>query len=49
VEALVDGILEFYNMDQKEYDQYCENSLTAIQNYDFKILTDKLEAIIIES
>lgn len=49
VEALVDGILEFYNMDQKEYDQYCENSLTAIQNYDFIILTDKLEAIIIES
>ncbi|MEK5206091.1 glycosyltransferase family 4 protein [Psychrobacillus sp. FSL H8-0510] len=49
VEALVDGILEFYNMDQKEYDQYCENSLVAIQNYDFKILTDKLEAIIIES
>ncbi|MEK3973973.1 glycosyltransferase family 4 protein [Psychrobacillus sp. FSL K6-1267] len=49
VDALVQGILEFYHMDKQEYNQYCQNSLSTIQNYDFKTLTDKLESIIIES
>lgn len=49
VESLVEGILEFYQMNQQEYDQYCKNALSAIQHYDFKVLTDKLEDIIIES
>ncbi|MEI4768791.1 glycosyltransferase family 4 protein [Psychrobacillus sp. FJAT-51614] len=49
VETLVEGILEFYHMEQEEYNRYCRNSLSAIQYFDFKVLTDKLEEIIIES
>ncbi|MER2008853.1 MAG: glycosyltransferase family 4 protein [Psychrobacillus sp.] len=49
VDALVQGILDFYHMDDQEYKVYCRNSLSTIQKYDFKTLTDKLENIIIES
>lgn len=48
VEALADGILKFYNMPKEEYDIYCQNALKAAKDFDFKILTDKLEKIILE-
>lgn len=47
-EALAEGILKFYNMPKEEYDMYCENALKAAQDFDFKILTDKLEKVILE-
>lgn len=47
-EALVEGILKFYNMSKEEYDTYCGNALKAAQDFDFKILTDKLEKVILE-
>lgn len=47
-EALAEGILKFYNMPKEEYNRYCENALKAAQDFDFKILTDKLERIILE-
>lgn len=47
-EALAEGILKFYNMPKEEYDMYCENALEAAQDFDFKILTDKLEKVILE-
>ncbi|NLK63271.1 MAG: glycosyltransferase family 4 protein [Fusobacteria bacterium] len=46
VEALYEGILRFNNMDKKEYDTYSKNSLKLAKDFDFKILTDKLEEII---
>ncbi len=46
--ALAEGILKFYNMPKEEYDMYCENALEAAQDFDFKILTDKLEKVILE-
>ena len=47
-EALVEGILKFYNMPKEEYNVYCENALKAAKDFDFKVLTDKLEKIILE-
>lgn len=47
-EALAEGILKFYNMPKEEYDIYCNNALKVSQDYDFKVLTDKLEKVILE-
>lgn len=47
-EALAEGILRFYNMSKEEDDMYCQNALIAAKDFDFKILTDKLEQIILE-
>ena len=47
-EALVEGILKFYNMPKEEYELYCENALKAAMDFDFKVLTDKLEKVILE-
>lgn len=47
-EALAEGILKFYNMPKEEYDTYCNNALKAARDFDFKILTDKLEEVILE-
>jgi glycosyltransferase involved in cell wall biosynthesis len=48
-EALAEGILKFYNMPKEEYGIYCANALRAAENFDFKILTDKLEKVILET
>lgn len=47
-EALAEGILKFYNMPKEEYDMYCENALKAAKDFDYRILTDKLEKVILE-
>lgn len=47
-EALAEGILKFYNMPKEEYDKYCDNARKAAQDFDFKVLTDKFEQIILE-
>ena len=47
-EALAEGILKFYNMPKEEYQKYCENARKAAEDFDFKVLTDKLEDIILE-
>jgi len=46
---LAEGILKFYNMPKEEYGIYCANALRAAENFDFKILTDKLEKVILET
>ena len=46
--ALVDGILKFYKMPKEEYNTYCQNALKAAEDFDFKVLTDKLEKVILE-
>ena len=43
--ALADGILKFYNMPKEEYQEYCKNSIMASKDFDFEILTDKLEKV----
>ncbi len=35
-------------MPKEEYNVYCENALKAAKDFDFKVLTDKLEKIILE-
>lgn len=45
---LAELIFEFYNMPKEEYDTYCKNALKAAKDFDFKILTDKLEEVILE-
>jgi len=47
-EALAEGILKFYNMTKEEYNIYCNNALKAAQHFDFKVLTDKLEKVLLE-
>lgn len=47
-EALADRILMFYNMPLEEYETYCDNALKAAQDFDFKVLTVKLEKVILE-
>lgn len=47
-EALAEGILKFYNMPKEEYNTYCQNALKAAEDFDFKVLTDKLEKVILE-
>lgn len=46
--ALADGILKFYNMSKEEYNYYCQNALKAAEDFDFKVLTDKLEKAMLE-
>lgn len=41
--ALAEGIEKFYNMDSKEYESYSLNSIRASKDFDFEVLTDKLE------
>ena len=48
VETLAEGILKFYNMPKEEYQIYCKNALKAAEDFDFKILTDRLEKVILE-
>lgn len=47
-EALAEGIIKFYEMSKKEYYLYCNNALKAARDFDFKILSQKLEEIILE-
>lgn len=48
-EALAEGILKFYNMPKDKYNNYCENALMAAKDFDYKLLVDKLEQVIIEA
>lgn len=45
-ESFATGVIEFYKMPEEEYRTYCQNALTAARDFDFSILTDKLEAVI---
>ncbi|PPK45274.1 glycosyltransferase family 4 protein [Clostridium algidicarnis] len=47
-EVLAENIIKFYNMPKEEYNNYCNNALKAAKDFDFKVLTDKLEKVILE-
>ncbi len=47
-ESLAEGILEFYDMAEDKYNNYCINALNAANDFDFSILTDKLVGILAE-
>lgn len=47
VDELAEGVLKFYNMDEKEYNNYCENALEGAKDYDYKALANKLEEVIL--
>jgi len=47
VDALVNGILYFYEMDKIDYDMYCNNALKAANQFDYKELTTKLENVFV--
>jgi glycosyltransferase involved in cell wall biosynthesis len=47
-EQLAQSIIKFYIMPKEEYNIYCNNALKAAQDFDFKVLTDKLEKVILE-
>lgn len=43
---LADIIIQFSNMGYDEYNEYCLNAYRAAQDYDFRVLTHKLEKLI---
>lgn len=48
-ESMADGIIYFYKLYKEEpgkYLQYCENSLKAAKDFDFKNLSEKLVEVI---
>lgn len=45
---IADMVVEFYSMEEDKYREYCNNALRASKDFDFKILVDKLESIILE-
>lgn len=47
-EDFADEIIKFYNLSKEDYNKYCENSLKAAKQFDFNLLTDKLEKTITE-
>ncbi len=46
IEALAGGILYFFNLSSEQYDKYCENSLKAAKEFDYKAHTEKLYDIL---
>jgi glycosyltransferase involved in cell wall biosynthesis len=46
-EALAEAIIMFSKMDKNEYSKYCENALRAAKDFDFEVLTNKLEEVIL--
>jgi len=47
-EALADGIIKFYNMPPEDYAHFCQQASMAAQDFDFKVLAEKLEQLILE-
>lgn len=45
-ENFIKSIVELSKISQEEYEQYCKNALMAARDYDFKVLTKKLEQIL---
>ncbi len=45
--TLADGIIHFFEMGREDYQRYCANARLAAQDFDFKVLTDKLEEVIV--
>jgi glycosyltransferase involved in cell wall biosynthesis len=45
-EELAMTILNVYNMPQSQYAQMCENAYTGAENFDYRLLTDKLVNVI---
>lgn len=46
-EQLAEAIISFNNMSYEEYDTYCKNSLIAAKDFDFRLLAEKLEKVIL--
>lgn len=47
-DALAKGILDFYSMPKERYNYFGENALVAAQDFDFKVLVDKLETVLLK-
>ena len=45
-EQLAEEILEFYQMDEQRYGEFCSNALKAANDYDYKRLIGEFENII---
>ncbi len=46
VDEMAKVILDFYQMDSKEYEAYCTNAKKTVKEYDFQYLTNRLEKIL---
>ncbi|MDN4495146.1 glycosyltransferase family 4 protein [Ureibacillus aquaedulcis] len=45
-EKLAEAIIAFNNIPAEKYEAFCNNALKAAKDYDFKILTEKLEKLL---
>lgn len=48
-EELADKTIEISNMSLEEYDAYCENALVAAKDFDYKILMNRFEDLVLKS
>lgn len=44
-EKIAESILQIYNLSEAEYNKMCEGAREGVKDFDYKILTDKLEKI----
>jgi glycosyltransferase involved in cell wall biosynthesis len=44
-EQLANSVVKFYEMPEEKYTEYCNNALKAAKDYDYKILTNRLEKL----
>lgn len=45
-ESIAEAVLYFYNMPKEEYDRMSVNAKNAVKDFDYSVLTDKLEKVI---
>lgn len=46
-ETMAEKIIEIANMPRGEYEKYCENALRAAKDYDYEVLANKLETVVL--
>ena len=44
----VDVLLRYLNMDDKEYNRECQNAFKAVKSYEYKVLSDRIEKILMK-
>lgn len=45
IEGLIAAVIDFADMDGSEYEEMCNNARKAAKDYDFKVLTNRLEKL----
>ncbi|MDQ0352763.1 glycosyltransferase involved in cell wall biosynthesis [Alkalibacillus filiformis] len=49
IEDFANEIIQFENLTNENYQQYCKNSLEVAKKYDYKMLTEKIEKVLLKN